>query len=202
MKTFSIYPNNGAKYGDAVPFQVKGDRISANDQWMKKLWVLGNQFGVMGVVRGQGMDDAFDNLADYGLHGGILLDQEDVTIVGTSYIGNDGDPVDLAYAWAEEVQLKPGRDDELIDAFEHAEDVNADFLDAESLCDVHEGECRTSYDLGRACWRERHGKPPAPRKNPTEMSTGASAAVGAAVGAVLGGLLYLLMPKNVSKESA
>ena len=61
--------------------------------------------------------------------------------------------------------------------------------------------CSLMYpDFGRACLIE--ADPLGVRRNPTEMSTGTAALAGAAVGAVLGGLLYMLMPKNVSKESA
>jgi len=61
--------------------------------------------------------------------------------------------------------------------------------------------CSLMYpEFGRACLIE--ADPLGVRRNPTEMSTGTAALAAAAVGAVLGGLLYMLMPKNVSKESA
>jgi hypothetical protein len=73
----------------------------------------------------------------------------------------------------------------------------------DGACCIHpdcrgEGEFAAMYpELGRNCLIE--ADPLGARKNPTEMSTGTAALAGAAIGAVLGGLVYLLIPKNVSK---
>jgi len=221
LKTFSLYVR-----GRKEPFEEKGDRISANNQWAERLWILGNEYGVMGVVWGQHEQDALDELVDQDLAGGILVDAEyaaEQEAEGDdnelSYLGNSGEPADCQHLWMYEVVLKPGRDDELIDAFRFAEEEGHNLLDAETLCTIHEGDCQTNYELGRACWRERReescsheednqglchlcGKTLTPggehseiagRRNPTAESTGVSVAAGVVVGSLLGfGVAHLV----------
>ncbi len=95
-----------------------------------KLSVIGNEFGALGAVVARCEQDAFDELCDKGLAGGLACDEpeneeedEDIT-----RLGNAGEPHDLTNAWIQQVELNPAQDIVLIVALAEAIGANATLL--------------------------------------------------------------------------
>ncbi len=70
------------------------------------LWVVGNEFGVLGAAWGN-KQDALDEMADGDLLTSMAVDEEDAHEEGSEYtsLGNAGGPYDLTYAWMQRVDL-------------------------------------------------------------------------------------------------
>jgi len=120
-------------------YEVEPDRIALNNVIFPgeynphkvRLWVLGNQFGVMGAVWADNMSDAFDELVDQDLGAGILVDEDDYDEderEDLARLGNAGEPADMQYAWADTVKLAEA-DLKLIVALAEGRGAGADFLD-------------------------------------------------------------------------
>lgn len=112
--------------------QLEADRILANNVILPgeynphkvALWVIGNEYGPLGAVWAESMDDAFDELVDAGLGGGLLIDddgdEDENDDDGITRLGNAGEAADLTYAWAQVVVFAPARDWQLLCAFAEA----------------------------------------------------------------------------------
>jgi hypothetical protein len=92
-----------------------------------RLWVIGAEFGAMGAVWADSMQDALDELVDQGLAAGILIDEEDADDDSARF-GNYGEPADLSYVWIAPVVLDEEQDAALIEAFAVAQADGSDKL--------------------------------------------------------------------------
>ena len=110
----------------AMVHELEPERIRCNDivlPWERhpygmKLYVIGNEFGAMGAVWAGNDQDAFDELCDAGLSGGLMVDHEphpdgepDESV---SFLGNAGEPHDLTNAWIAPVSFDLVRDAALL----------------------------------------------------------------------------------------
>ena len=128
---------------DGSQIEVAAERVSANGvtfPWeynphRTRLWVLGNEYGPMGAVWADSMEEAFDELVDADLAAGILMDEDDAIAAEeemgneVTRLGNAGEPVELSNAWAWEAKFDLGRDCKVLCAFAEARGSNADTLD-------------------------------------------------------------------------
>lgn len=119
-------------------YEVEDERILANNvifggefnPHRVRAWIIGNQYGPMGVVWADCAQDALDELVDADLAGGILIDEKDLSpeeIERCEYarLGNAGELADLDYCWINEVLLEPEHDIELMLAFARADGAGA-----------------------------------------------------------------------------
>ncbi len=87
----------------------------------------------MGAVWADCEQDAFDELVDADLGGGLLVadadadEDEDEECVR---LGNAGEPANLDYAWIQLVHFDTARDCELLCRFAEARGANQDTLDS------------------------------------------------------------------------
>ena len=120
-------------------YAVESSRIACNDINLEGgkpfLWVIGNEYGVMGAVWASHDQDALDELVDQDLGAGILVDdkhvkemEKDGFLDSLSNLGNAGEWADLQHAWLEKVVFKPDRDCKLMCAFAEARGASLDFL--------------------------------------------------------------------------
>ncbi len=84
-----------------------------------RAWVIGNEFGACGVVWASHEQDAFDELCDAGLSGGLAIEEKD-SDEETARLGNAGEPHDLTYAWIQEIAFDETRDVRLLCQFAEA----------------------------------------------------------------------------------
>lgn len=82
-----------------------------------RLFVMGNEFGAMGAVWASNDQEAFDELCDADLAGGIMVEEGDADEDYCARIGNASEPADFTHAWIAEVRLDPSQDCELICKF-------------------------------------------------------------------------------------
>lgn len=139
--TLHLAPYDGGPFNclPARTVELDTDHVICNDVVLPdefnphgvRLWVIGNEFGAIGAVWANCLQDALDELVDSGLGGGLLCDEptspeeeEDIT-----RLGNFGEPADLTYVWAQEVQFDPARDWKLLCSFAEARGEGADNLD-------------------------------------------------------------------------
>ncbi len=129
-----LKPKNGGPFncipGRAV--EIEDEEIVCNDvvlPWENhvhnmRAWVIGNEFGVCGMVWADCEQDAFDELCDQGLSDGLSAADEPGEgpdeREGFSPLGNFGKIHDLTYAWIQNVDWKPERDFRLLAALAEA----------------------------------------------------------------------------------
>ncbi len=82
----------------------------------------------MGAVWADCEQDAFDELVDADLAGGILIDEADAD-EETARLGNAGEPCNMDYAWIQVVHLDTARDCKLLCRFAEARGANQTTLD-------------------------------------------------------------------------
>ncbi len=68
------------------------------------LWVVGNEFGVLGAAWGN-EQDALDEIADADLLTSCAIDDENDVDEDTTHLGNAGEPYDLTNVWMQRVDL-------------------------------------------------------------------------------------------------
>jgi hypothetical protein len=91
-----------------------------------RLWVIGNEFGAVGAVWADCEQDAFDELVDQGMGDSFLVSEEDQADASEeekedwAYLGNAGEPCDLANAWIQPVRLSEPEDCRLLCLFAEA----------------------------------------------------------------------------------
>lgn len=111
----------------ARPFEIDADSILANDVVLPwdthchnmRLWVIGNEYGVMGCVWGSNEQDALDTLIDDGLGADILIDEKDAD-EETTRLGNASKPCNTDYLWMQEASFDLARDCRVLCAFAEA----------------------------------------------------------------------------------
>ncbi len=143
MKTIlTLNPVNGGPFNcrPGHGIELEDERILCNDVRLPhdganphnvRLWVIGNEFGVLCAVWASHEQDALDEACNAGLLSGLACDepenedeQDEVT-----RLGNAGEPHDLTYAWIQTVRLDGAKDWELIARFAEARGACADTLD-------------------------------------------------------------------------
>jgi len=97
-----------------------------------RLYVVGNEFGAMGAVWSDSESDAFNELVDADLAGGILIDESDAE-EDSPRLGNAGEPANLDYAWIQPVRLDWNLDGRLLAAFAEVRASGGNSLDDSSL---------------------------------------------------------------------
>lgn len=93
-----------------------------------KLYVIGNEYGAMGAVWADCEQEAFDELVDADLAGGILIEESDAD-EETTRLGNACEPADLDNAWIQRVRLDEKQDCRLLVRFAEARGRGANTLD-------------------------------------------------------------------------
>jgi len=80
-----------------------------------RLWVIGNEFGVLVLVWGSCEGEALDVAADAGLLNGLALDDDiaeererEDDNEGVMYLGNAGEAFDSIHAWIQEAPALKG----------------------------------------------------------------------------------------------
>lgn len=135
--------NGGAfNCAPAMSVEMEDDRISihgsscspdypGNRTGAGNLYLIGNEFGALGVVCADNEPEAIDELVDNDLAGGLLIDEcspEEEEENEYSRHGNGGELCDLTHAWIRRVSLDPARDIALIVAIAKAGATGARFL--------------------------------------------------------------------------
>lgn len=136
--TLHTAPVNGGPFNclPARDIELTPERILANDvilPWERhphgmKLWIIGNEFGALGAVWANHEQDAFDELIDSDLGGGLLIDEADAD-EETARLGNAGEPCDLTHAWIQAVAFDQSRDCQLLCRFAEARGQGSKTLD-------------------------------------------------------------------------
>lgn len=100
-----------------------------------RLWVIGNEYGALGAVWADCVQDALDELVDSGLGAALLVDDADFAKMeeaereGLAQLGNAGEYADLQHAWIYPVIFDPAKDCPLMCAFAEARGASASTLD-------------------------------------------------------------------------
>ena len=138
MIKLSLLPVNGRPFNckPACEVELADDHVLCNNvifPWefnphKVRLFVIGNEFGAMGAVWADCESDAFDELVDADLGGGILIDEADADDE-SARLGNAGEPANLDYAWIQCVRLDEKLDCRLMVKFAEARGQAADTLD-------------------------------------------------------------------------
>lgn len=97
-----------------------------------RLFVVSNEFGVLGAVWAEDESSALDELVDADLAGGILIDESDAE-EDSPRLGNAGEPANLDYVWLQPVRLDWNLDGRLLAAFAEVRASGADSLEASHL---------------------------------------------------------------------
>lgn len=120
MSKIILHLQQGLRVGCPDSVEVDDERIACNNVTLPgdfnphntKLYVIGNEYGALGAVWADNLQDAFDALCDEGFSAGLSVeepvsehDEEEV-----SRLGNAGEPHDLSNAWAGEVIFEAARD--------------------------------------------------------------------------------------------
>lgn len=122
--------------------ELEGARILCNDVMLPasidascrynphnvRLWVIGHVFGAVCAVFASHEQDAMDSAVDAGLMESFAIDPDDADDE-TAYLGNAGEPFNLADAWIGEAAFDPARDILLITALVRASESGADNLE-------------------------------------------------------------------------
>ena len=119
---------------DGREVEVDAKRVLTNDvtfQWESnphnvRLWLIGNEYGVMGAVWADCEQDALDELVDADLGAGILIDESDAD-EECARLGNAGEPACLDNCRLEAVDLDK-QTQRLLCAFAEARGAEADTL--------------------------------------------------------------------------
>lgn len=133
-----LTPVNGGPFNclPARDVELDAERILCNDVTLPwefnphntRLWVIGNEFGALGAVWANHEQDAFDELVDADLGGGLLIDEADADDE-CARLGNAGEPANLDNAWIQCVHFDKARDCELLCRFAEARGQGQDNLD-------------------------------------------------------------------------
>jgi hypothetical protein len=123
----------------AMSHEIEVERVLTNDvvlPWERhyhgvQLWVIGNEFGAMGAVWAGNEQEAFDELCDQGLSGGLMVDdqEQDAEENELTHLGNKGELHDLTHAWCLPVEWDLTRDCKLLCQMAEARGANCDNLD-------------------------------------------------------------------------
>jgi len=73
-----------------------------------RLWVIGNEYGVLGAVWAGNEQDALDELVNANLGQALLIDENDAD-EDSACLGNAGEPACLDNVWLAEVEFQPPR---------------------------------------------------------------------------------------------
>ncbi len=142
--TISLEPVDGRPfyYHPAREVELDLDRIRVNNLGPTlpgeynphnvRLFVVGNEYGVMGAVWAESESDALDELVDADLGAGILIDEADAE-EDSPRLGNAGEPADLDHAWLQPVRLDWNLDGRLLAAFAEVRASGGNSLDDSSL---------------------------------------------------------------------
>lgn len=84
-----------------------------------RLWCIGNESGVCGVIWADCEQDALDTLCDEGLSAGLMIEEKEAD-EETARLGNAGEPHDLTHAWIQAVDLSPEKHWQLLIWFAEA----------------------------------------------------------------------------------
>ena len=114
--------------------ELEGEKILCNNvifHWEfnphnVRLWVIGNEFGVLGAAWADSSQDALDELCDAGLTLGLAIEEADADNE-TDRLGNAGEPHDLTHCWIQTVRLV-AEDYKLIALFAEARGVCSNTL--------------------------------------------------------------------------
>lgn len=140
--TLSLNALNGGAFRclPAREVELEDSRILCNDVMLPhdrtnyhgvKLWVIGNEYGVLCAVWASHEQDALDEACDAGLLDGLACDEpaENEEQDEVTRLGNAGEPHDLTNAWIQTVRLNGPEDWELIARFAEARGANQNTLD-------------------------------------------------------------------------
>lgn len=144
--TLSLNALNGGAFHclSAREVELEDSRILCNDVRLPhdttnyhgvKLWVIGNEYGVLCAVWASHEQDALDEACDAGLLGGLAIEESDVDSdeedgrEGVALLGNAGEPHDLTYCWMQTVRLNGPEDWKLIARLAEARGANQNTLD-------------------------------------------------------------------------
>jgi hypothetical protein len=133
---FKLHLKPNRLFLDGCETEVEDKDILTNDVTLPwdlnpnntKLWVIGNEYSALGAVWADCEQDALDELVDQDMHGGLSIDEENVTD-DTLRAGNHGEPIDSQYLWMGEVDFKPERDCKLLCKLAEARGAQKDNLD-------------------------------------------------------------------------
>jgi hypothetical protein len=133
-------PVGGGNY-----LELDADRILCNEVVLpgerhprkRRLWVVANEYGVMGAVWADNEQEALDELVDADLGKGILVDADYLAGLTEeerdelAYLGNAGEAADLSNVGLEAVKFDPKREKDLhlLLKFAEARGAGADTLD-------------------------------------------------------------------------
>jgi hypothetical protein len=132
--TFHLKAN---RLGPAREVEIEAARVLCNDITLPgefnphntRLWVIGNEYGVLGAVWADCEQEALDELVDADLGAGLLIDEKDAD-EDSARLGNAGEPACLDNAWLAEVEFQPTRDLAVLLRFAEARGAGEDTLDA------------------------------------------------------------------------
>lgn len=136
--TLRTSPVNGGPFScqPAREIELDPERVLCNDvrlpgeshPYNLQLWVIGNEFGALGAVWADCAQHALDELVDFGLGDGLLVDEDDAD-EDCARLGNAGEPANLDNCWMQTVCFDPARDWRLLCKFAEARGACVDNLD-------------------------------------------------------------------------
>jgi len=127
------------KHGDV---DVKKEDILCNDVILpgeynphnKRLWVIANEYGVLGALWADHEQDALDELIDRDMGKSLLVDEDSLKDMTAeeqeelAHLGNAGEPCDLTNVSVEPALFSPSHDCKLLYKFAEARGAGVERL--------------------------------------------------------------------------